>query len=92
MHNYTKKFIKTLPLCRFQSHICFHLSPGKQVAVWVTKNVALDKGQCRERQKQHTADGLGIFSMKQSETQKPKKNKKNSVCALVITHIPVSTE
>lgn len=56
-----------------------HLFPpesrGKQVATWITRNVAMDKGQCREGRELHTRDCVEAFSMKPSfdSHRKPQK-------------------
>lgn len=73
-------------------HTCFFPpeSQGKQVAAWITRNVALDKGQCWEGLYLHTGDFVEVFLMEPRYTQP-------TVCGGVCVyacfyHISVSTE
>lgn len=66
---------------RTQTHLFPPESQGKQVAAWITRNVALDKGQHREGLELHTTDCVEVFSIKPSlDSYRKPREVKQHVC------------
>lgn len=56
-----KQLQRTGASSKQHTNICSHLRRSEQVAAWITRNAALDKGQCRE--------GLHKYTKELSETK-----------------------
>lgn len=60
--------------CKQRTDMCSHLRRSEQVAAWITRNAALDKGQCREGRHKYTKGYVQeLFVAKQHHALKKKK-------------------